>query len=452
MLEFIRSEKQFLVFLFIWIIAGMIFSPLTFAIVPLTLILFQRKKMYTEILIGFFIVLILSDSRQRAFGFAGNIKDIYLVLMTFFFFIDRKAFAVRERLVYKFVPFIIMAVFFMMFSEVVLTSIQKTLSYFLLFLVVPNYLSFSWRTEGLNALRKIIFAGVLVLLVGFVFRFITPGFVTLAGRYCGMLGNPNGLGLFCIVFFIFTRVANEVNNTLFSKRELYLIYGVILLSTVLSGSRNAIFTIGIFTVFHYFYRISPFLGIFVFLIMVLVYQLLLANLGSIIMALDLQEFFRIETLESASGRLIAWEFGWDKISENPMMGHGIGYTDYLYKINYEMLSMRGHQGNAHNSYITFWIDTGLLGLLFYIIGFGQSFIAAAKRFRTAVPALFAILFSAFFESWLTASLNPFTIQCVFIMTIISSPVFREDPISEVIEEENGDAEMENETIRSNALS
>ncbi len=445
MIDYLKSEKQFLFTLLCWIAVGMFAPLLSWIVIPVTLMLFQRKKMYTEMLIGFFVILILSDSRQYSMHFAADIKDIYLLLLAFFFFVDRKTFAYGERLVYKFLPFIIMAVLCLAFSDIILKSAQKTLSYLLLLLVVPNYLSNTWRNEGTKGLRRIIWTGVFVLLVGLTFRVINPAFVTLAGRFSGMLGNPNGLGLFCIVFFIFVAVCNEVRTDVFSRKEIYLIYGVILLSTVLCGSRNAVFTIGIFIVFHYFYKISPFLGIFFFLVMVLVYQLILANLAGIIESLNLQEFFRIETLHSGSGRLIAWDFGWQKISENPMLGQGMGYTDYYYRQNYDLLSIQGHQGNAHNSYITFWIDTGMLGVLFYLIAFVRSFVAGSKRFRAAVPAMFAILFSAFFESWLTASLNPFTIQCVMIMTIVSSPAFIEDPESEEQEEvenmENVDREQ-----------
>lgn len=443
MLQFLRSEKQFLFVLLFWSVVGVLFAPLTWVVIPVTLMLFQRKKMYAEMLMGFFVTLILSDSRQYSFHYAGDIKDIYLLLLAFFFFTDKQTFAPAERLFFRFLPFIIIAFFFLLFGDIILKSAQKTLSYLLLLLVTPNYLSAIWRSQGKEGMRKLVWTGVFVLGVGFVFRFISPAFVTLAGRYCGMLGNPNGLGLFCIVFFIFVAVVNEIRSDMFSRKEIYLIYAVILLSTALSGSRNAIFTIGIFVVFHYCYKISPFLGIFVFLIMILVYQLILANLANIIVGLNLQEYFRLETLENASGRLVAWQFGWEKISENPMLGHGIGYTDYYYRQNYDLLSIRGHQGNAHNSYITFWIDTGLLGLLFYLVAFIRSFVSGAKRFPAAVPAMFAIMFSAFFESWLTASLNPFTIQCVFVMTIIASPVFLTDPFEESAEE-SADEELEEE--------
>jgi O-antigen ligase len=419
-LAFIRAEGSFLILLLLWIGAGMLFAPIAYVLIPVTLLLFQRKKMYLEMLIGFFVILILSDSRQSAFGFAADVKDIYILVLGLFYLIDRASFQPAQRVIHKFLPFLILAVLFLIFSDIILQSAMKTLSYALLLLVVPNYLIFACRQDRNKALRKLIWTGILILIIGFVFRIISPGYVTLADRYCGMLGNPNGLGLFCIMFYILISVARNVIPGLFTKREAYLMNGIILFSIVLCGSRNAVFTIGIFILFHYMYKISPFIGILVFCVIVVVYQVLLANLEPIIYSLDLQDYFRVETLQNASGRLVAWNFGWEKINESPFMGHGIGYTDQLYKINYDFLSIAGHQGNAHNSFITFWLDTGFFGALLYVIAFIRSFVAGAKRYSAAIPAMFAILFSAFFESWLTASLNPFTIQCFIIITLLTS--------------------------------
>jgi hypothetical protein len=48
------------------------------------------------------------------------------------------------------------------------------------------------------------------------------------------------------------------------------------------------------------------------------------------------------------------------------------------------------------------------------------FIRVAKKSLTAIPVLYTVLFYAFFESWLTASLNPYTIQLFVIVTIFMS--------------------------------
>jgi hypothetical protein len=82
------------------------------------------------------------------------------------------------------------------------------------------------------------------------------------------------------------------------------------------------------------------------------------------------------------------------------------------------LSKLGHQGNAHNSFLTIWYDTGFLGLLSFLYFIFMSFIKS-NNFLFSLPILFGLLLSAFFESWMSASLNPFTILFVFIIVLVS---------------------------------
>ncbi len=430
-----------------WIVAGVLFKPLALAIIPITLLLLRGKKQYHYMLLGLFVILTLSDSRQNFLGFAASIKDIYILFLFIFLITDRQSFSPMEKIVNRFIPYIILATFFVVFSDIIVTSLQKTLSYVLLLIVVPNYVIYTWRTLGFHAIRSFIFTAVLLLLVGFVFRVLSPGIVTLAGRYSGILGNPNGLGLFCTLLFIVFTVARDIFPDLFSNKEKYVVWGAILISLYLSGSRSAIFTIGLFIIIGYFYKITPFLGVLVFLVMVLVYQLILVNIESVIVFFNLQEYFRLETFQNASGRLIAWDFAWDQITENPLLGKGVGHTEYVFRKNYDFLAALGHQGNAHNSFLTFWIDTGLFGVLSYLFAFISFFVTGARRSRLAIPAMLAILFSAFFESWLTASLNPFTIQLVVLITILISPAFSEEHIEAMEEEseEEGEFDEESET-------
>lgn len=421
--KFLREQLQFLILVLIWLLSGMYGGPAVYGVIPLSMLLLKRRKMHLELLLGFFLILILSDSRQPVFGFAANVKDIYLLLLGVMLFIDRATFSPLDRIFFRFLPFLIIALFSLIFSTVFLVSVQKTVSYGLLLLVVPNYIVSAWKDRGATALTTLVWWGVSVLLAGILLRFTSPNFVTLEGRFTGILGNPNGLGLFCLVFFILYSIIREMNKDSFSRFDWIFIYFIIFLSIMLCGSRNALLTTLIFLLFRAFYKLSPYIGFVLLLVFIVLYQLVVSNAESIIVSLGLEQYFRLETLETGSGRLIAWQFGWEWITKSPVFGSGIGFTDDLYHRYYEYLSILGHQGNAHNSYITFWLDTGIIGLLAYLIAAFATFITGSRRTRSALPALYAILFSAFFESWLTASLNPFTIQFVLIMTLIASPVF-----------------------------
>ena len=63
--------------------------------------------------------------------------------------------------------------------------------------------------------------------------------------------------LFFLIFIIFYLV-DDFFPELFTKQEKIVIYGAILLSIIMTGSRNALLAIIIFYVFQRFYNSSPF--------------------------------------------------------------------------------------------------------------------------------------------------------------------------------------------------
>ena len=85
------------------------------------------------------------------------------------------------------------------------------------------------------------------------------------------------------------------------------------------------------------------------------------------------------------------------------------------------LSQLGHQGNAHNSYLTLTLDTGIIGIILFLIGLVRTMVVSAGNFFYALPVFYAALFSANFESWLAASLNPFTSLLLITLTIVTQP-------------------------------
>ncbi|PCJ83885.1 MAG: hypothetical protein COA57_10375 [Flavobacteriales bacterium] len=198
---------------------------------------------------------------------------------------------------------------------------------------------------------------------------------------------------------------------------MWLIYTALLLSLVLSQARTSLFTVLIFFFFNYLYKYSAFLGFLIFLISMFIYQVVLNNIIEIILFLNLEEYLRIDTIEGGSGRYMAWDLAWKNIQKNFFIGKGFVFATDLFHRNYVPLSKLGHEGGVHNSYLNFWLDTGLIGLILYIGGFFMLFIKAAKRNKVALPIMYAVLFSITFESWLTASLNPFTIIFVMIVTL-----------------------------------
>lgn len=382
------------------------------------LLLMFHKEMHLEILLGFFLILTLSDSRSHALHFAGSAKNIYIVLLFLFSLKIKNVFSIPVKIYFYFIPFFVIAFICILYSPISLLSFQKTLSYLFLIFSVPVYFQFVYKQYGTILLKGIIFFGCIIFFLGLLFWLSGSSMVYFDARYRGLLGNPNGLGIFILLFVMFFIFINEKHNDLFSRNEKLWVYGFAFFSLLKCSSRTSIFALLIFLFFRKFYKISPWIGFIIFLLSLLVYQLISDNLVEIVTALGLDKQLRVETLENGSGRLVAWNFAWQEIQKNLFIGKGFSYTDYIFKQNAAYLSVLGHQGHTHNSYLTLWLDTGLVGLTLFLSGILGLFIKAANYSRLAIPLLYAVLLSNNFESWLTASLNPFTIQLFFILSFI----------------------------------
>jgi len=403
---------------------GVFMGPVVYFYVPVTLFFLKSGNKYMEILLGFFLILTISDSRSENLRFAVITKEVYVIMMAIFLLIDLKSFRPFNRFFVRFIPFFLVA-FICIFNgpdENYYSAFEKTISYILLLVVVPNYVLRAHLDHGKEFYKIVMVLSTLVLCIGFIFKIIDPGFVTREGRFEGVLGNPNGLGIYALLSFLLLRTGLELHPSLFNKRERNIMYAAILLSIILSGSRSSLFGLLIFMIFSYLFRLSPYVGAVLALIVMGSYGYISENLVGIINKLGLENYLRTETLEAGSGRFVAWKFTWDHIQESYWFGRGFEYTTYLFSIpeNVVYLQSLGHIGNIHNSYLTLWLDTGLVGLVCYMLAFLSYFIKAASRTRLALPVLFTVVFSSFFESWLTASLNPFTIQVVILLTIFTS--------------------------------
>ena len=98
-------------------------------------------------------------------------------------------------------------------------------------------------------------------------------------------------------------------------------------------------------------------------------------------------------------------------------GHGYGATEKLFRDNQEYLNSLNHQGNAHNSFLTIWYESGLFGLLIFVYSLFHILLKKKKR-RFILPLFVTIFFSALNESFLVSSLNIFTLLILTTIAII----------------------------------
>lgn len=424
MIDYYKENIQLYVLLFVWLIVGIYVPFASYAVVPISMFLMYRKGMLEELFLGYLFILILSDSLEPSLIFAKNVKNIYISVLAIFFFFDQENYAPINKLYKIFIPFFLFSVFTMLFSvndSFIFTSIQKTISFAISFMIIPNIIVRLYREQGELFIKRFVMFVFTSLLVGFIMKYTVPEVASLeAGRYRGVMGNPNGLGIYCVLFFIIFFVLNDFFSGLFEKQEQIFIYISILFSIYLTDSRNAILAILIFYIFQRFFSLSPFFGFVLFAITLFLAEIISNNLVMIVTSLGLQDFFRLNTLEDGSGRYVAWGFAWQQIQNNFFIGKGFAYNEFYMRQNYGLLSKLGHQGGIHNSFLTFWMDQGLIGLFIYLRSYVLMFIEASRKTKYAFPIMFAISFTAFFESWLVGSLSAYAFFAIFIFTIITS--------------------------------
>lgn len=418
MLDFLVRYKHFILVLAVWLTTGILGGPVILPVIFVSVLVMARKKMYPELIMGFFLLIVLSDSRQYYFSFAKDAKNLYLILLTLIFIIEQKNFKQKSKIFYPFIPFLLLSFVLLAISPIQFFSMQKTVAYTLMFVCIPSYLLKIIDDRGEIILKDLIFFITLVMLIGILMIPVLRDLVYLKGRFTGILGNPNGVGILCTLFFILVSLCIHKFPSLINRNEMLLVYGVILFSIYLAGSRNTLFSIILFLVFIRFYKVSYWYGFVAVIVSIVVYQFLTENLAAIVEAVGLSEYLRVETIESGSGRLIAWAFAWEFIQKNFYFGKGIAYDEWVFGINQLKLNMMGHSGGVHNTYLSMWMNTGIVGLSLFLIGFFRTFFNATSKSYYALPVMFAVMFSITFESWLMGSLNPFTIVFLIIITLL----------------------------------
>ncbi len=420
MKSFLKDNIQFIVLCILWVIVGRFNDLVAHGFVALSVFLLYRRNMLLEIFIGFIFILTISDNRLHALDFAKTAKNTYTILIALIVLAKKTEEYVKIDLYKYIITYIAFAVICLIYapSDLISTATQKTLSYFLLFLIIPNFISLLLKIYSIKLYKNLFYFICLILLFGLLTKFIASDFSHINGRFRGVLGNPNGLGIYTSLILLSFLVIKDLLPNIFNREGTILIVGSAGISLLLSGSRNSILTVLIFVLSRYIFKKSITLGVTTFILFALLYQIVDLNVEQIIISLGLGNFFRVDTLKNGSGRLVAWEFAFQQIKESVYLGRGINYTEWIYTKYFAYLNKLGHQGAAHNAYLTIWLDTGLFGLISFLTGLLALFIRLAKSYSAAIPLLFALLFSNQFESWVTASLNPFTIFLILMVTSI----------------------------------
>lgn len=382
------------------------------------------------------VIITLSDSRLPIFSIATPLK-VGLIIWLYLANLKRYLDGDIEIALYKyFIPFFIVAGLNTIASGADYGNLFKTAIYLMNLAIIPFLVYNAYRYSPIEFLRNFLYLILGILLVGLILKFIGFSGVTLV-RYRGLLGNPNGLGLFTFFSAIGLRIITHYKKDILKRKHLWLGWGVIIISLFLSNSRNSMISLGIFLIFSSkIFRFRRLLQLSIVTAVILLSSFISQQVYQFIASQGLQQELRVESLEdmqSGSGRKIAHDFALDYIDNHFWIGKGIGTTENIFAEASRNLSEEGHQGNAHNSFFTIWIDTGFVGLVLFLIAWLIVFYKVEVVSGFGFPIMIAVAFSAYFESYLAAMLNPFTALLLVVLTLLLIPEFRDqqDTLGEI---------------------
>jgi hypothetical protein len=158
--ELLYEKNNYLTLLF-WVLVGAFAGPLVYVVVPVHMLVLNKKGALLWILLGLWLVLTLSDSRQPIFSFAVNLKTAMMLVMGYLFLVMPKE-DDPLRFIKPFIPFFAVAFIALIGSPVAFGGFQKTVSYVLLLTVIPPTVNLLLTWEKERFLYHLIMVGVIV--------------------------------------------------------------------------------------------------------------------------------------------------------------------------------------------------------------------------------------------------------------------------------------------------
>lgn len=300
--------------------------------------------------------------------------------------------------------FIAYAFMSMSYSLSPLLTLERSTTILLLYIVVFWVIwKYAYEQGPEKVIHIILNAMCVVFLIGLSLIFLSPIKPFMGGRFFGLMGNPNGLGILSALVLpisLWQFLETKKNSALF-------LFLAILVSLLLSGARGpinaTIFGLGYFIYIRSkkhtpaaFFSWVSFILVFIWLIETSAKQLFKA-------------YARVESLSILGGRMEAWKVAINLFLEKPIFGYGFGVEDKIFASKKVVFHV--HSGEyVHNSFLGISVQLGLLGFVIFFLPlflllFKELFYRQEPRavplLRYALRAsLIAGLFCCMSESWI----------------------------------------------------
>ena len=392
------------------IVGGMFGGVVVAGLICLPLLFMAKTNVKIETLFIFFVVIyFFADNFSGVLSFAQNLRFVILgiglvVLQPLKLF--------KYNLAFYILPFSIVATLITFsLSPLGLEATVRGVSYFLVALVVFKCVQLLVEHNAKRFYDLLLTVLALYFSFNFVVLFMPfLGENYIAGRFAGLMGNPNGLGMVAMFSYALIDILRAKNNTSFNRSFFSVFKVALIVLVVLTASRTALFSIFLYEACIRLLKHKIILAV-VLLLMLFVYMISASiSLEAVVSSLGLSEYLRVDTLEDASGRTEVWGVALEEIKNQPWLGKGILYDNYFildYGERYFGEYRARHWYGIWNSYLSLLLNVGIIGVLAFSL-FWYKMYALSRMKIVRFAFLMLCLFSAISESWMAASMNAFT--------------------------------------------
>jgi O-antigen ligase len=231
----------------------------------------------------------------------------------------------------------------------------------------------------------------------------------LVGRFRGLMGNPNGLGMLVLFIYGAMDLLAKLNPQRIDHRYSYVFKAIAILLIIISGSRTALVALIVYEFLYVFLRYKRLRIVIVLISSLLVTFVLYFDFNQLAISLGLAEQLRLDSLETGSGRTEVWAVAWEKILEQPLFGNGLQFNTYY--IDQVATSLFGdnrprHWNGVWSSYISLLMNVGFVGFSIFVIGI-KKIIGSLRQNYFGWCFLAMVLIIGVTESWMAAPMNAF---------------------------------------------
>ena len=385
------------------------------------MLIFSRHHLLESLLVLLIVTFFLGDNFKGALAFMQNFRFVMVFVSFLYLF---KYHVISNNNANYILPFTVVAFCItLLFSPIGFAAVLRSLGFWLVGLVIFKltnllYLNNSKRTTEILVLTLVCFFSVNIILV-----FLPFENVYLMGRFRGLTANPNGLALIAMFSYGLLCLLKEKEETVF-KKSFFLAFRVaLLLIIILTASRTALLSVIAFElVIRLIHNKVLLFRLMTMLIFFLLFFDVIVN-SSFLEAYSFFDFLRFDTLSNASGRTEVWQVAWEEVKNAPFFGSGILYDQYFiddYVARNIGENAARHWGGVWSSYLSLLLDVGVIGCIAYGYFWTEVF---RKSYHKNIAIAFTVmcLLSGITESWMAASMNPFTPMMFLFWAIQSQP-------------------------------